>query len=71
MMARTGRARDAAQLLIIRAALRRVEQGDFGYCMESDEPSGVERLLICPIAVYTKDVKERLESRARRFRIRG
>jgi len=70
-MALTGRARDAAQLLTIRAALRRIEQGEFGYCMESGEPIGVERLLICPTAVYTKDVQERLEIRARHFRIQG
>lgn len=70
-LALTGRARDAAQLLTIREALRRIEQGEFGYCLESGEPIGVERLLICPTAVYTKDVQERLESRARRFRIQG
>jgi DnaK suppressor protein len=70
-IALTGRARDAAQLLTIRAALRRIEQGEFGYCLESGEPIGVERLLICPTAVYTKDVQERLESRARHFRIQG
>lgn len=70
-MALTGRARDAAQLLTIRAALGRIEQGEFGYCLESGEPIGVERLLICPTAVYTKDVQERRESRARRFRIQG
>lgn len=70
-LALTGRVRDAAQLVTIRAALRRIEQGEFGYCLETGEPIGVERLLICPTAVYTKDVQERLESRARRFRIQG
>lgn len=70
-MALAGRARDAAQLLTIRAALMRIEQGEFGYCMESGEPIGVARLLICPTAVYTKDVQERLEIHARRFRVQG
>jgi len=68
-IALTGRARDAAQVLTIRATLGRIERGEFGYCVESGEPIGVERLLICPTAVYTKDVQERLESRARRFRV--
>lgn len=55
-MALTGRARDASQLIAVRAAMAGIELGEFGYCKESGEPIGVKRLLVCPTAGYTTEV---------------
>lgn len=70
-LALTGRARDAAQLLEVRAAMKRIEDGEFGYCRETGDEIGVARLLICPTAVLTKEAQERQENHRRRFRLPG
>ena len=62
------RARDAAQLLQIRATLGRIAAGDFGYCSETGEPIGIARLLIQPTTVLTTEAQQRRESTSRRFR---
>lgn len=41
----------------IDAALRRLHTGDYGYCLETGEPIGIERLLIRPTAEFGTDVK--------------
>lgn len=53
-------------LLIIRqidAALERIEDGSYGYCLQSDEEIGVRRLLAWPIATLSLEAQEELESR--------
>lgn len=70
-LALTGRARDAAQLLEVRAALKRIEGGEYGYCRETGDEIGVARLLICPTAVLTTEAQERQENQRRRFRLMG
>lgn len=62
------RARDAGQLLEVRAALVRIESGEFGYCAETGEPIGIARLLIRPTTVLTTEAQQRQESMTRRFR---
>lgn len=62
------RARDAAQLVEVRAALARIANGDFGYCNETGEPIGIARILIQPTTVLTTEAQQRQESRTRRFR---
>jgi len=62
------RARDAVQLLEVRAALARIASGDFGYCNETGDPIGVARLLIQPTTVLTTEAQQRQESRTRRYR---
>ena len=38
-------------------ALRRIKSGEYGYCMETGEPIGIERLLIRPTAEFCADIK--------------
>jgi DnaK suppressor protein len=51
----------AAQRAEIEAALRRIEDGSYGFCEETGEPIGLPRLLAYPAAVYTVEVQERHE----------
>jgi len=62
------RARDAGQLVEVRAALARIAAGDFGYCTETGDPVGIARLLIRPTTVLTTEAQQRQESQTRRFR---
>ncbi|WP_339900019.1 TraR/DksA C4-type zinc finger protein [uncultured Gilvimarinus sp.] len=41
----------------IDSALRRLQTGEYGYCLETGEPIGIARLLIRPTAEYGADVK--------------
>ena len=57
------RARDRERKLLakIEAALRRIEDGSYGYCEETDEPISLKRLDARPIASMTLDAQERHE----------
>jgi DnaK suppressor protein len=57
------RTRDRYRKLITRIdkALRRIEEGRYGFCEETDEEIGVERLDARPIATLTLDAQERRE----------
>lgn len=60
------RERESMLLRKIDDALRRIDSGEYGYCLESGEPIGIERLLARPTAEYSIDAKnhsERLENR--------
>lgn len=61
------RARDRQRKLIakIDAALRRIDTGEFGYCLVTGEPIALERLEARPIATMTLDAQERHEKRER------
>ena len=61
------RTRDRQRKLIgkIDAALRRLDEGDYGYCEETGEPIGVRRLDARPIATLTVEAQERHERRER------
>ncbi|MBN45096.1 MULTISPECIES: TraR/DksA family transcriptional regulator [unclassified Methylophaga] len=41
----------------IDAARQRIRSGEYGYCLQTGEPIGIERLLIRPTAEYCTDVK--------------
>lgn len=49
------------QLLLIDAALTRLDQGTYGICLHSGEPIAYPRLLAVPWARYTVDVQEKIE----------
>lgn len=51
----------------LEAALQRIKDGEYGYCEETGEPIGWERLCANPIARYTVEAQDRLE-RASRLR---
>ncbi|MEO1200403.1 MAG: RNA polymerase-binding protein DksA [Pseudomonadota bacterium] len=64
------RARDRQRKLIskIDAALRRIEDGTYGYCEETGEPIGLKRLIARPIATLSLEAQERHERRERVYR---
>ena len=41
----------------IQAALERIRLGNYGYCLESEEPIGIARLLARPTAEFSAEVK--------------
>ena len=57
------RTRDRERKLIskIDEALARIENGNYGYCEETDEPIGVRRLDARPIATLSLEAQERHE----------
>ncbi|GBD42754.1 RNA polymerase-binding transcription factor DksA [bacterium HR40] len=66
------RTRDRERKLLakIDAALRRIEEGTYGYCEETGEPIGLRRLEARPIATLSIEAQERHERRERSFRDR-
>ena len=61
------RTRDRQRKLIskIDEALRRIEEGVYGYCEETGEPIGLARLDARPIATLSLEAQERHERRER------
>ena len=64
------RARDRERKLLskIDEALRRLEDGSYGYCEETQEPIGVRRLEARPIATLSIEAQERHERREKVYR---
>lgn len=64
------RARDRQRKLIakIDAALERIEDGSYGFCEETGEPIGLQRLDARPIATFCVEAQERHERRERVYR---
>ena len=61
------RTRDRQRKLIskIDEAIRRIEDGSYGYCEDTGEPIGVARLEARPIATLSLEAQERHERRER------
>lgn len=59
------RARDRQRKLIakIDSALRRIEEGDYGYCEVTGEPIGIGRLTARPVATMTVEAQQAHERR--------
>lgn len=64
------RTRDRQRKLIskIDAALRRLEEGTYGYCEETGEPISLKRLDARPIATLSIEAQERHERREKVYR---
>jgi len=64
------RARDRQRKLIakIDAALKRIDEGTYGYCEETGEPISLRRLDARPIATLSIEAQERHERRERVYR---
>jgi len=64
------RARDRERKLLskIDDALRRIEEGTYGYCEETQEPIGLRRLEARPIATLSIEAQERHERREKVYR---
>ena len=58
------RTRDRYRKLMekIDAALRRIDNGTYGYCEETGEPIGIKRLEARPIATLSIEAQERHEA---------
>jgi DnaK suppressor protein len=64
------RARDRQRKLIakINSALKRLDEGTYGYCEETGEPISLKRLDARPIATLSIEAQERHERRERVYR---
>ncbi|MCB1738110.1 MAG: TraR/DksA C4-type zinc finger protein [Gammaproteobacteria bacterium] len=51
----------------IDAALRRIEDGSYGYCEDTGEEIGLSRLLARPMATLSVEAQERRERSARQY----
>ena len=59
------RTRDRQRKLVIKidAALRRIDEGEYGYCQETGEPISLKRLDARPIATLSLEAQEKHERR--------
>ena len=63
-----GRVRDAARLLQVRAALKRIDADEFGWCVETGDMIGIGRLLANPTAMFSIEAQQRRENKTCRYR---
>lgn len=63
------RTRDRERKLLkkVQAAIKRIDEGEYGYCEETGEPIGVSRLLARPTATLSLEAQERREIKQKMF----
>ena len=63
------RTRDRERKLIrkIEEALERIEDGSYGYCLETGEEIGIKRLEARPVATLSLEAQERRERREKQY----
>ena len=63
------RARDRERKLLakIQAALREIDEGEYGFCHDTGEPIGLKRLLARPTATLSVEAQERRERLKKQF----
>ncbi|MBL8517484.1 MAG: RNA polymerase-binding protein DksA [Betaproteobacteria bacterium] len=63
------RTRDRERKLLkkVDQALMRIEDGSYGWCEETGEPIGIQRLLARPTATLTIEAQERREMKQRMY----
>lgn len=63
------RTRDRERKLIkkVQQSISRIESGEYGYCEETGEPIGLQRLLARPTATLSVEAQQRRELRQRQF----
>ncbi|HVC03003.1 MAG TPA: RNA polymerase-binding protein DksA [Steroidobacteraceae bacterium] len=63
------RTRDRERKLIrkIDEALKRIEEGTYGYCLETGEEIGIKRLEARPVATLSVEAQERRERREKQY----
>jgi DnaK suppressor protein len=59
--------RETKLLPKIDAAVKRIRDGEYGYCLESGEAIGVDRLSIRPTAEYCAEVKHQMEEKEKHY----
>lgn len=60
--------RESRLLNNIEAALKRIENGEYGYCEETGDPIGLARLMFRPTAKLCIEAKERQEQQEHHYR---
>lgn len=63
------RTRDRERKLLkkVEQAIARIDSGEYGYCEETGEPIGLQRLLARPTATLSVEAQERRELRQKQF----
>ena len=63
------RTRDRERKLLkkVQAAIKRIDDGEYGWCEETGEPIGVARLLARPTATLSLEAQERREIKQKMF----
>ncbi|MHA1558678.1 MAG: RNA polymerase-binding protein DksA [Alphaproteobacteria bacterium] len=62
------RDRERKLLYQIDEALKRIEEGTYGYCEETGEPIGLKRLVARPVATLSIEAQEQQEKREKNYR---
>lgn len=57
-----------SELARVNQALKRINSGDYGFCMITDEPIGLRRLLAVPESVHTVESMMLIEAKAAHLR---
>ncbi len=62
--------RDRERKLIIKIndAIKRIEDGDYGYCKETGEPIGIKRLEARPVATLSLEAQEMHEKKEKKIK---
>ena len=63
------RTRDRERKLLkkVRAAIKRIDDGDYGYCEETGDPIGVARLMARPTATLSLEAQQRRELKQKMY----
>ena len=63
------RTRDRERKLLkkVEAAIRRIDEGDYGYCEETGEPIGVARLMARPTSTLAIEAQQRRELKQKMY----
>lgn len=65
------RTRDRERKLLkkVQAAIKRIDDGDYGYCEETGDPIGVARLMARPTATLSLEAQQRRELKQKMYGI--
>lgn len=63
------RTRDRERKLLkkVQAAIKRIDDGDYGYCEETGDPIGVDRLMARPTATLSLEAQQRRELKQKMY----
>ena len=63
------RTRDRERKLLkkVEAAIRRIDEGEYGYCEETGDPIGVARLMARPTATLSLEAQQRRELKQKMY----
>ena len=61
------RDRESKLLKKVQAAIKRIDDGDYGYCEETGDPIGVARLMARPTATLSLEAQQRRELKQKMY----